>query len=50
MDPDQTADMGPYCLQYRLLENVSRREKIDDKSPDRQLQANAAVFCLHFLL
>ena len=31
MNPDQTApkeqsDLGPYCLQYRLLKNISRRE------------------------
>ena len=32
MDPDQTApmeqsDRGPFCLQYRLLKNISRREE-----------------------
>ena len=31
MNPDQTAakeqaDLGPYCLQYRLPKNISRRE------------------------
>ena len=32
MNPDQTAcreqsDMGPYCLQYRLHKNISRRDE-----------------------
>ena len=32
IDPDQTApkeqsDLGPYCLQYRLPKNISRREE-----------------------
>ena len=33
VSPDQTApceqsDLGPYCLQYRLPKNISRREDI----------------------
>ena len=32
MNPDQTApvvqsDLGPYCLQYRLPENIGRQEE-----------------------
>ena len=41
MNPDQTApkgavreqfNLGPYCLQYRLPKNISRREKQTTKS------------------
>ena len=33
MDPDQTApcqDLGPYCLQYRLLKCIYKAEKWAD--------------------
>ena len=26
MNPDQTATLGPFCLQYRLAKSLSRRE------------------------
>ena len=38
MNPDQTApkgeqsDLGPYCMQYRLVKNISRREEQMQKS------------------
>ena len=36
MDPDRTvleqSDQGPYCLQYRLPKNISRRESRQQNS------------------
>ena len=50
MDPDQTApkeqsDLGPYCLQYRLPKNISRREEQTTKV----VIGGKKVNTLHFL-
>ena len=37
MDPDQTADLGPHCLQKGLL-NLEADEKADDNSCDWQFK------------
>ena len=34
MNPDQTLDLGPYCLQYRLPKNIGRRKSRQQMSRD----------------
>ena len=45
MDPGQTApweqsDLGPYCLQYRLLKSISRQEEQTTKVVTDGLRVN----------
>ena len=54
MNPDQTAqsDLGPYCLQYRLPRNISKREEPTTKVVTSGLMVNmlGKRYWQHFVL